>query len=93
MHFFLFKESLFISSFTIRYVGEFIQEFAESHILICHVSKVLPQHCSLLTFRWLPELPENNYHQHPAYRPRTRKPPQGLCGGAPDPGCTARLTY
>lgn len=93
MHFFLFKESLFISSFTITYAGEFIQEFVESHILIFHVSKVLPQHCILLTFRWLPELPENNYHQHPAYRPHTRKPPQGLCGGAPDPGCTARLIY
>lgn len=69
MYFFLFKESLFISSFTIRYVGGFIQEFAESHILIFHVSKVLPQHCSRLTFHWLPELPENNYHQHPTYRP------------------------
>lgn len=68
-YFFLFKESLLISSFTIRYAGGFIQEFAESQILIFHVSKVHPQHCSQLTFHWLPELPENNYHQHPAYRP------------------------
>lgn len=66
-----------------RYTGEFIQDFAESHILIFHVSKVPPQHCRLLTCRWLPELPENNHHQHPAYRPQTREPPRGLHGGAP----------
>ena len=80
------KGSLFRASFTIRYAGEFIQELAENQVIIFHVSKALPQHCSQLTFHWPPELPENNYHQHPTYRPRTtRNTAHGSCGEAPDP--------
>lgn len=72
------KGSLFRASFTIRYAGELIQELAESQVIIFHVSKALPQHCSQLTFHWPPELPENNYHQHPTYRPwTTETPPMG----------------
>lgn len=87
------KTACVYSLFTIRYAGEFVQKFAESHILIFLVSTVLPRLHSRRTFRWLPESPENNYHQHPTYRPRTRKPPHGLCGGTPDPNYATRLPY
>lgn len=69
------RQLVYILFFTIRYAGEFVQNFAESHVLIFHVSMALPRLRRQRTFHWLPESPENNYHQHPANRLWTRKPP------------------